>query len=59
MTKSRKIRCKMEKDKMNLEVLELLNDEKPEEVKKEVTKEKLFKLTIVLYEKNSNEKLSN
>ena len=59
MTKSRKIRCKMEKDKMNLEVLELLNDEKPEEVKKEVTKEKLFKLTIVLYEKNSDEKLSN
>ena len=59
MTKSRKTRCKKEKDKMNLEVLELLNDEKQEKVNKEVTKEKLFKLTIVLYEKNSNEKLSN
>ena len=30
MTKSRKTRCKKEKDKMNLEVLELLNDEKQE-----------------------------
>ena len=63
MTKIRKTRCKKEKNKRNLEVLEFLNDEESEEVKKEVnkkvTKEKMLKLRIDLYEKNSNEKLSN
>ena len=39
MIKSRKTRCKKEKDKKNLEILELLNDEKPEEVNKVVNKE--------------------
>ena len=49
-------------DSKNLEVLEPLNDEKPEEVSKEVneevTKEKMLKLRIFLCEKNSTEKLA-
>ena len=39
MTKSRKTRCKKEKDKENLGILKFLYDEKPEEVNKVVNKE--------------------
>ena len=62
MTMSWKTRCKKLEDSKNLEVLEPLSDEKPEELSKEVneevTKEKMLKLRIFLCEKNSTEKLA-
>ena len=46
MTNGRKTRCKKKRYWKNLEVLELLNDEKRRN--KEVTKEKKLKLRIVI-----------
>ena len=60
MTKSRKTRCKKEKNKKNSEVLELLNDENQnEEMNEEVTKKKDLKLRIVFMREKLKRKLAN
>ena len=60
MTKSRKTRCKKEKNKKNSEVLELLNDEnQKKEMNEEVTKKKDLKLRIVFMREKLKRKLAN
>ena len=48
MTESRKTRCKEEKDKKNLEVIELLNDGDQKKEKNEEVIKKILKLIIDL-----------